>query len=475
MRRLVKNIIMIFVILIMFGANFLVMNRLKENDYNSKKSKLFEIDEKGETDTSSIDDVDNKDKKIDKIYYVVFLSLDGGIAVVGVYLVMSRLNRKNFTRFISKPKRVVIYLVVTIGVTCLLMVANILATKQFFLNTKAEDIKINRKKVVKFELDLSNVVDSTNIDLTNYNNNIVIEKAGEYNFSGSFNKSIIVNSSGDVILNFKDVVVSNKETAALIGLKADSITIKTLKDTISSFSDFGDTDYSGAIYSNVPIIFEGDGVLKVSGKNSLGSSIYGESLVFNGGSVIVDSQYKGIKASKAISIHDGLLYVKATSNGMDAESITVDGGTSYIMAGIGIKSIKYTQDFVINDGLFIATGYGDVEPKREGSQNVMIYNFDDEVSWGTPIALKSVTDNLAIAFKAESDFKSLIISSREIAKDKYNLIFDAECTGILDRGIYYDGKCTAGKKVKLGETDIFEVINKRNFFGKRTEINRNVD
>lgn len=453
MRRILKNTIMIFLIVVLFVVNYLVMGRIKDEYYNKVRTSAFEV----ENNKSEEKPVVNLDKKVDGVYYLVFVSLDGSISILACFLVMSKFNSKTLARFVAKPKRVVVYLLVTTGLTLILVVSNVVMTKNLFMTADLSSVKVNKKKTVKFELDMQNVVEKKQIDLSSIDENVVFEKEGEYEFTGNFKNSLIINSEGDVSLKLKDVVIASNETAAIIVLKAKSVKIITEKDTISSLSDFGETEYNAAIYSNSEVIFEGDGVLKVNGRNLKGSALFAKDVKFDGGNVVIDSQNKGIVAED-VHINDGAVYVKSNNDGIIANNLVVDGGNSYIMAKKNHSAISTKDEFVINSGTFIATGYSTSSlPSEEGKQKSICISLDDEILWGTPVALKSVKDELALSFKAESDFKNVILSSSKITNDKYNLYVDGDATGVLDRGIYSDGKYTKGKKVVVNDEDVFEV------------------
>ncbi len=476
MKKVFKNIIMILIIFILFGINYLVMDRIKDNYYNEVRTDAFEI-ENNESDVGSVPTV----KEVDKLYYLVFVSLDGAISLLGCYLVMSKFNSKNFSRFIAKPKRVVVYVLVSVGLTLVLTVLNVVLTKEYFMTADFDSVKVNKKKEVKFELNLANVVKKKQIDLSNVDSNVVIEDEGEYELTGGFKKSLIVNSEGDVSLKLKDVVINSNETAAIIVLKANSVKIITENDTISSLSDFGSTLYNATIYSNSPLFFEGNGVLKINGKNLEGSAVYAKSVTFDGGSVIVESQNKGVVATDAL-INDGVLYVKATNNAVSSDNLLVNGANTYLMSKSGYKAVNTKDNFTINSGNFIATGYDKlILPSNDSKQKTICINLDDEILWGTPVALKSLKDELAISFKAENDFKNIIISSSKIKESDYNLFVDGNASGILDRGIYVDGKYTQGKKVSIDSSSVITVKNNVTAVGtfitdeaKMEEIKKNI-
>ena len=452
MRRNLKNAIMILLIILLFGVNYLVMNRIKDEDYNEVRTYAFEKE-----NGKNIDKKINSKKDIDKEYYLVFISLNGGVALLGAYVVMSKFNQKDINRFIAKPKRVVTYVLIVIGLTLVMTVANVIITKKYFMVADINSVKINKKKEVKYELDTSNVINSKKIDLSNMTKSVTIVDGGDYTITGNFNESLIINTDDDITLTFKDTIITGSESAGLIILKANSVKIITEKDTINSISDFGDTEYNSAIYSKTPITFEGEGILKINGKNLKGSGISASDITVNSGTIVIDSQNSGIVSNGKININDGLVYVKAKSDGIVANNLTIDGGTNYIMSAKDHKSINIEKDFLVNGGVLIATGYEKINmPSENSKQNILCLNLESEILWGTPVALKTVKDELIVSFKAESDFENLLISSDKIKNNKYNLYVDGENSGTLDRGIYYDGKYTSGKKVTINNMDTFE-------------------
>ena len=71
------------------------------------------------------------------------------------------------------------------------------------------------KDTKKEDVDTGEMINSKTIKLDEYDSNITIEEGGEYNIEGTFNHSILVDSSDKVILNLNNVSINSDITAAI--------------------------------------------------------------------------------------------------------------------------------------------------------------------------------------------------------------------------------------------------------------------
>ena len=75
--------------------------------------------------------------------------------------------------------------------------------------------KIYEKDTKKEDVDTGEMINAKTIKLDEYDSNITIEEGGEYNIEGSFNHSILVDSTDKVILNLNNVSINSDITASI--------------------------------------------------------------------------------------------------------------------------------------------------------------------------------------------------------------------------------------------------------------------
>lgn len=141
-------------------------------------------------------------------------------------------------------------------------------------------------------------VTENEIDLSNYDSNITITKAGEYTLTGSFKNSILIDADSDVTLTLKGVNVENKNTAAIANISKNTLTIELPEGSSNTLSDGGSSEYDACIYSNGALIINGSGTLNVYGKQQEGEGIATETndITINGGKINIECEDDGINA-----------------------------------------------------------------------------------------------------------------------------------------------------------------------------------
>ena len=129
------------------------------------------------------------------------------------------------------------------------------------------------KETTANDVDEGQIVNSTQINLSEYDSNLTISEAGTYTLSGSFKNSVVVNANGDVTLILNGVDIESTTTAAIANGTTNALTIKLADNTTNNLSDGGSSEYDGCIFSYGKLTIEGNGTLNVNGKQEDGEGI----------------------------------------------------------------------------------------------------------------------------------------------------------------------------------------------------------
>lgn len=315
-------------------------------------------------------------------------------------------------------------------------------------------------------MDKSNIISSNKINLDEQQTDVTISEAGEYTFTGKFNHSIIVDAENeDVEIILNGVTIENSETATIIGLNANKITINLSDGTTNTLSDGGNSEYDGCIFSNAELEFVGSGKLILNGNQNEGEGIATEAknITFNGGTYIITSNDDGINAGgdgATITFNDGEFYIDASGDGIDSnKNAVMNGGTIFVMGSDvgGDAGIDTDDGFTVNGGTVIALGSDMIETPLESSkQKSICFSLNSSIAKDTIVTLMK-DDEEIISFKANKSFKTIIISSEDLVDGNYELYKNGSNTGNLVNGIYQKSEYTKGDKLTInGETN-FEV------------------
>ena len=205
-------------------------------------------------------------------------------------------------------------------------------------------------------------------------------------------------------------------------------------------SDGGASEYDGCIYSNGPLIIEGNGILNVYGNQEEGEGIATETnnITINGGNINIECQDDGINAGGdggTITINDGEIYIKANGDGIDSnKNLIINGGNIYTMGSSigGDAGIDTDEGFEINGGTVIALGSDMIErPKESSKQKSVCFELNSQIGEGSKITLKNGADEEIISFEAKENFRTLIISNSKLVEGTYYLYQNGEKTNYI--------------------------------------------
>ena len=294
------------------------------------------------------------------------------------------------------------------------------------------------KETTKDDVDNGNTINEEKINLNNYESNINITKGGEYNISGSFNYSLIVNSTEKVILNLNNVSINSEITASIANINTGELVINLPSGTTSTLKDKGSSEYDGCIYSSGKLTIQGDGKLYVYGNQEEGEGIAttDNDITINGGEIYIESADDGLNAGGdnggTITINDGNIYVKANGDGIDSnKNLIINGGKVYTMGSSigGDAGIDTDGSFEINGGEVIALGSDMLQsPDKSSKQKYVSFTLTTKISKNSNISLKDSKDNEIISFTADEDLKTLVISNSKLSTGTYYIYVDGEKT-----------------------------------------------
>ncbi|MBQ7140669.1 MAG: carbohydrate-binding domain-containing protein [Bacilli bacterium] len=294
------------------------------------------------------------------------------------------------------------------------------------------------KETTKDDVDNGDTINEENINLNNYKSNINITKGGEYNISGSFNYSLIINSKEKVILNLNNVTINSEITASIANINTGELVINIPKGTTSTLKDKGSSEYDGCIYSSGKLTIEGNGKLYIYGNQEEGEGIAttDNDITINGGEIYIESADDGLNAGGdnggTITINDGNIYIKASGDGIDSnKNLIINGGKVYTMGSSigGDAGIDTDGSFEINGGEVIALGSDMLQnPDKSSKQKYVSFTLNSKINKNSKIILKDTKGNDIISFSADEDFKTLILSNTDLATGTYYLYINDDKT-----------------------------------------------
>ena len=282
------------------------------------------------------------------------------------------------------------------------------------------------KETTANDVDAGQIVNSTQINLSEYDSNLTISEAGTYTLSGSFKNSVVVNADGDVTLILNGVDIESTTTAAIANGTTNALTIKLTDDTTNNLSDGGSSEYDGCIFSYGKLTIEGNGILNVNGKQEDGEGIATKScdLIINSGTININSQDDGLNAGGSggsIIINGGTVYIKANGDGIDSNgALTINGGKVYTIGSSqgGDAGIDTDGGYIINGGELIAIGSDMLEkPKSSSTQKYVTFELSNKVNSGSTVEVKKSNGDVIASFEAKDSFKTLIVKKKKISDE----------------------------------------------------------
>jgi hypothetical protein len=284
--------------------------------------------------------------------------------------------------------------------------------------------------------------------------NIVnITGGGEYTASGwTENGGVVVDALGeDVHVVLAGVTITNQEGPAMLVRTASTARITIADGSVNALTDGGaDEEHDAAIFSSVPLIIDGDGVLDVTGIYQEGIAS-DSTLTVNGGDIRVTAADDGLNSGEGITINGGYIFVDSIGDGIDSNAyLTINGGTIISLGGTagGDGGLDAEEGFklLINGGLVIATGLSNTRPDASSAQNYILLSFGENKPAGTTVRVEDENGAEIVTFKPGKEYAEFLFSSDKLMSGMICKVYSGgesigseDNDGLLSGGTYSGG------------------------------------
>nr|WP_321408691.1 carbohydrate-binding domain-containing protein [uncultured Carboxylicivirga sp.] len=186
------------------------------------------------------------------------------------------------------------------------------------------------------------------------------------------------------------------------------------------------------------------------------------SITMNGGTVILHSSDDGFNASdgsgsmaagnSTLAINGGFTAIYASGDGLDSNgSITMSNGTVLVHGPIssGNGALDYDRTFNITGGILVAAGSSGMAeaPSSSSSQPSVLIKFTSSYSAGTLFNLQTSSGEEIVTFKPSKTFQSIVVSSPNLSVGStYQAYLNGSHSGTENEGLYTNGTYTSGSQ-----------------------------
>ena len=201
-------------------------------------------------------------------------------------------------------------------------------------------------------------------------NDIYIVYAGNYVISGELSDgSIIINADGDdkIRILLDGVSINSEDSAALIVEQAEKVFLTLSgENNISSGAEYGadavSSGIDGAVYARDDLTINGAGALTVNAEYQHGI-VCNDDLVIAGGDIKITAPSDGIHANDSVRICDSNIEITAGDDGITASN---DEQTSWIYVQSGNISIPSCYEGIEAISITVDGGTIEIHPTDDG-------------------------------------------------------------------------------------------------------------
>ena len=231
--------------------------------------------------------------------------------------------------------------------------------------------------------------------------NVTISAAGTYRLTGNIAEGGVTVDAGkedEVFLVLDNVSIANSGYSAIYASQSGLLTIVLEDGSENKVSDgsayvylqAGEDEPDAAIFSKDDMVFEGNGMLEISG-NYMNGIRGKDGVIINSGTYVIDAAKDGVKGKNFVEVNGGSLAITAGSDGIQSNNDTEED-KGYVRITGGTVAITAGKKGILAETLVeVAGGAITVEQSYEGLEGLCV-----EITGGT-IRIHSEDDGINAA------------------------------------------------------------------------------
>ncbi len=176
------------------------------------------------------------------------------------------------------------------------------------------------------------------------------------------------------------------------------------------------------------------------------------SVCFAGGNTSINSANDGVNAGMLIEVKGGSLFVSANGDGLDGGDIVISGGSAVIQGSVyndcapmdtpSEKEIRVTGGFLLAYGSVGAVQY------PSGNSTQAVIGTEVTLEQGISYTLRDAEGKAVCSFQALGNAQTLCFSSDALTKDgSYTLYANVNPSGVHVHGVYKNAETDGGESV----------------------------
>ena len=231
--------------------------------------------------------------------------------------------------------------------------------------------------------------------------NVTISAAGTYRLTGNIAEGGVTVDAGkedEVFLVLDNVSIANSGYSAIYASQSGLLTIVLEDGSENKVSDgsayvylqAGEDEPDAAIFSKDDMVFEGNGMLEISG-NYMNGIRGKDGVIINSGTYVIGAAKDGVKGKDFVEVNGGSLAITAGSDGIQSNNDTEED-KGYVRITGGTVAITAGKKGILAETLVeVSGGTITVEQSYEGLEGLCV-----EITGGT-IRIHSEDDGINAA------------------------------------------------------------------------------